>query len=122
MNNNNQILNIVIPIIAGIIISIYVYIGKTPELIKNLFNNSLFRIVYLSFLFIYRFDKNPTISLTLAIFFMLTIYFINRDYLNENIGYVYTYHKLQKELRNSGEVIEEKEKSNDNLDTELYDE
>ena len=87
------------PLILSIIVIIYVYFAKTPKFVKQLFNNSLFRIVILIFLFIFRYDKSPTISLTIALLFILTTYFINKEEIEENIEYVKAYREIQKEKR-----------------------
>jgi len=109
-NSNNNINNIsnmdieksfgkYLPLILGLFIVVYTYFLKMPKFIKHLFNNSIFRIIFLSFLFIYRYDKTPGIAITLALFFILIIYFINKEDLNENIKYVKAYKQIQKEKR-----------------------
>ena len=59
-----------------------------PQFIKNLFGNNIFRVVFLSLLLIYKFEKAPHVSIFIALVFVLTMHFINKDEIKENFQYV----------------------------------
>ena len=80
-------------------LALYTHYFKTPEFIKILFNNSMFRIVYLGFLFIFNFEDNPNMAIILSLLFLLTIYLINKEEMQENLEYVKAYQKIQEERR-----------------------
>nr|QBK88356.1 MAG: hypothetical protein LCMiAC01_00200 [Mimivirus LCMiAC01] len=62
-----------------------------PNYIKNLFNNNIFRIVFLSLLLIYNFDKSPHVALAVSIVFVLTLYYIGEREMKENFAYLEAY-------------------------------
>lgn len=70
---------------------------KLPDYIKNLFNNTLFRIVFLSLLLVYRFDNAPHVALTVALVFVLTLDYLNTEQVKENFEY---FENFQHELHN----------------------
>jgi len=92
-------LNKLILISSATGLALVVHYFKTPKFIKIIFNNSMFRIVYLSFLFIFNFKDNPSMAIILSLLFLLTLYLINRDEMSENLEYVKAYHEIQKERR-----------------------
>lgn len=61
---------------------------KLPCYIKNLFNNTIFRIVFLSLLLVYRFEKSPHVALTVALIFVLTLDHLNHNEIHENFAYL----------------------------------
>jgi len=60
-----------------------------------LFNNTLFKIAFLSLLFVFRFDNAPHASVLLAMIFVLTIDNLANLESVENFNYLETYvHEL----------------------------
>lgn len=70
-----------------------------PDYIRNLFNNTLFRIVFLALLLIFRFDKAPHVAFTVALIFVLTLDNISNKEVMENLTYLESL-KQQKEKIN----------------------
>ena len=62
-----------------------------PNYIKNLFNNNIFRIVFLSLLLMYNFDESPSVALTIAFVFVLTLYYLDEQEMKENFYYLEAY-------------------------------
>ena len=56
---------------------------ELPSYIKNLFNNSIFRIVVLFFI-VMKANKDPTLSLLIAIGFVLTLDFLSVQQAKES--------------------------------------
>lgn len=88
MNNlfDNQIISI------AIILFLFLYgynLGKMklPSYIKKLFDNTIFKIVFLSLLLIFNFKNTPHIALIIAIVFVLTLEALNNQETKENIMY-----------------------------------
>lgn len=61
---------------------------KLPDYIQNLFNNPIFRVVFLSLLLIYNFDKAPHVAFAIALVFVLTMYQLNHQKAQENFAYL----------------------------------
>ena len=61
---------------------------ELPEFVRNLFENCIFRIVFLSLLLVYRFDKSPQIATVVALVFVLTMHHINQMESRENFQYI----------------------------------
>ena len=59
-----------------------------PCYIKNLFKNTFFRILFLSLLLIYRFEKAPHVALVVALVFVLTLDYISVEETKENFAYL----------------------------------
>jgi len=53
-----------------------------PPIIKNLFNNEIFRIIVLA-LVVYRGNKNPAFALTIAVSFVMVLNKLNEEKLKE---------------------------------------
>ncbi|ARF11217.1 hypothetical protein Klosneuvirus_1_74 [Klosneuvirus KNV1] len=88
MNNlfDNQIISI------SIILFLFLYgynLGKMklPSYIRKLFDNTIFKIVFLSLLLIFNFKNTPHIALVIAIIFVLTLDALNNQEAKENIMY-----------------------------------
>ena len=79
---NNNILVIIIAIIVA------AYASQTriqlPNYIRNLFSNNIFRVVFLSLLLIYSFNKAPHVAIAIALIFVLTLHFLNYQEATEN--------------------------------------
>ncbi len=87
---NNLFDNEVVAVLIALFMGLYALnLGKMklPDYIKNLFNNTLFRIVFLSLLLVYNFEKSPHVALTVALVFVLTLDYINAQQVKENFAY-----------------------------------
>ena len=78
-------------IIAGCLTVVaIIYISHTdlilPMTIRNLFNNDLFRIIVLSLLAIIAFNAQPHVALVIAILFIITMYFVNKNEIDETFN------------------------------------
>lgn len=66
---------------------------ELPPSIKNLFNNNIFKVVWLSLLLILNFNKMPHVALTVALVLVLTLHQINKQEIKENFAYLEYYQK-----------------------------
>jgi hypothetical protein len=72
-----------------------------PCYIKNLFKNTFFKILFLSLLLIYRFEKAPHVALVVALIFVLTLDYLSVEETKENFAYLEAFNsQLDKERRN----------------------
>jgi hypothetical protein len=83
---NNEYLLIVL----GLVVALYGANARVslPTFVRNLFNNNIFRVVFLSLLLIYRLDKAPHIALAVALVFTLAMYSISEEEKKENFAVV----------------------------------
>jgi len=91
---NNILNNDYIVAIMALFITLYALdLAKMrlPSYIKNLFNNTIFRIVFLSLLLVFRFDKAPHAALTVALLFVLTLDYLSYSDVSENFLYLESY-------------------------------
>ena len=58
-----------------------------PGYLRNLFNNNIFRIVFLSLLLIYGFETSPHAAILIALVYVITLYYIGEQEVRENIDY-----------------------------------
>ena len=83
---------------AFIIIAIIVYSSlgalNPPSFLKNMFKNEMFRFVFLSLILIHGFRTTPHIALFIALAFIVTGYYINKQETMENFAYLETYKGL----------------------------
>ena len=87
---NNSIDNQYVSIAVILFLVLYGYNlskMKLPSYIKKLFDNTLFKIVFLSLLLIFNFKNTPHIAIAIAIVFILTLDALNRQETKENIMY-----------------------------------
>ena len=79
---NNNIIVILIAIIVA------AYASQTriqlPNYIRNLFSSNIFRVVFLSLLLMYSFNKAPHVAIAVALIFVLTLHFLNCQEATEN--------------------------------------
>jgi len=68
---------------------------KLPDYIQNLFGNTIFRIVFLSLLLIFRFDNAPHLAFAIALIFVLTMENISTMEVKENFNLLSEVNKLQ---------------------------
>jgi len=64
---------------------------ELPDYIKNLFNNNIFRIAFLSLLLTQNFDRAPHVAITVALIFVLTIHYLSEQEIKENFAYLEAY-------------------------------
>ena len=64
---------------------------QLPTYISNLFKNTIFRIVFLSLLLVFRFENSPHVALTIALVFVLTLDYLGRRDTKENFDYLEHY-------------------------------
>jgi len=61
---------------------------KLPDFIRNLFNNNIFRVLFLSLLMIHNFDRSPHVAVIVALLFVLTMQYIDDKETEETFAYV----------------------------------
>jgi predicted neutral ceramidase superfamily lipid hydrolase len=107
VSNNDWI----IPIIVLFIIIYALNIGKIelPCYIKNLFKNTIFRILFLSLLLVYKFEKAPYIALIIALIFVLTLDYLTIEETKENFAYL---ESLKTQIKNNKNKNNKKKKKN----------
>lgn len=78
-----------------------------PELVKNLINNPLFKLVFLALFLIPATDANgslttvsylnkmPALAVFLAIMFLLTMHYANKQYVNEGFAHIESFQDEQ---------------------------
>lgn len=69
---------------------------KLPCFIENLFKNTIFKIVFLSLLLIFNFEKTPHVALTVAIIFVLTLDYLDNKEIKENFAYLEAFNNANK--------------------------
>jgi len=70
---------------------------ELPGYIRNLFNNSIFRVVFLSLLLVFNFNKAPHVAIAVALIFVLTLNYLNQLEVRENFSYLETLKQKVKE-------------------------
>jgi len=87
-------------VIAVLSIFAIVYASQTqmhlPKWLVKLFKNDIFRIIYLSLLLIVPFETAPHVAIILAIVFVVTLKFIDRQEAHENFQLLEAYSNIQK--------------------------
>lgn len=61
---------------------------KLPNYIRNLFNNTIFKIVFLSLLLAYNFKTAPHVAIIVALVFVLTLDYMNHEEMKETFTYL----------------------------------
>jgi hypothetical protein len=88
---------------AGIALLVALYASKSsvklPKFVKNLFNNSIFRVVFLSLLLTQYFNKAPHVALAVALVFIMTLYFIEEQEIKENFAYIDSFRSQARYLK-----------------------
>jgi hypothetical protein len=88
--SNDEIASIII-VFSGILFLLNINRIKLPCQVKKLFNNPIFKMVFLSLLLVYNFNRSPGISLTIALIFVLTLDYLNTEKMYENCEYLKSY-------------------------------
>ena len=66
---------------------------KLPSFVKELFNNSIIKIIMITFIG-YRANKDPQTSLLIAICFVITLNLLNENETNEAFEQIETFNQL----------------------------
>ena len=120
MNNFDQLmLNPYFSTIITIILSVYAVLAspKLPSYFKKLFDNSIFKILIISFIG-YRANKNPQLSLLVAICFVVTLNFLSEQENKEAFSQIETFNQLEyfsNKLDMDNDIDSESEYKNKNL-------
>ncbi|ARF09391.1 hypothetical protein Indivirus_1_14 [Indivirus ILV1] len=83
MQNNNLTVLIIIVFIVLLFVKI-----EIPLYIKKIFKNTLFKILFLSLLLIYTFEKSPYIALIVALVFVIITDSLTFDETKKNFAYL----------------------------------
>lgn len=67
---------------------------QLPEYIRNLFNNGIFRVVFLSLLLVFNFNKQPHVAVAVALVFVLTLHYMNKQEEEENFAYLESFKQM----------------------------
>jgi hypothetical protein len=72
-----------------------------PDYIKNIFNNNIFKILFLSLALIYGFEKTPTVAIVVAMIFVITVDKLGTQEMYENVAYFEAYIDQQNKEKNN---------------------
>ena len=107
---NNEYLVGVLMIFTGI------YVGQyrptLPEWVAKLFKNDIFKIVYLSLLLMIPLEKAPHVSIMIALIFVLTLNYLNKQEMQENFQLLEAFQNNTKR----DNLITDSDSSNDSLE------
>jgi len=67
---------------------------ELPGYLKNLFNNNIFRVVFLALLLTQNFDRAPHVALTVALVFVLTLHYMREQEIKETFAYLEAYRNI----------------------------
>lgn len=103
MSETSFMNNEVLVIIMSFVVALYASLVRVdlPEYIKKLFRNDIFRIIFLSLLLIYSFDKAPHVAIAVAIVFVITLHFLNYLEAKENFILLETFKTNMKKKKYS---------------------
>ena len=95
-NFDNLMLNPYFATVITIILSVYAALAspKLPNFLKKLFDNSIFKVLIISFI-AYRANKNPQLSLLIAICFVVTLNFLAEKENKEAFEQIETFNQLE---------------------------
>lgn len=86
MQGNDWIISIIILFV--IIYALNIVKIEIPKYIKNLFGNTIFKILFLSLLLVYTFEKSPYIALIIALIFVIILDYLTIEETKENFAYL----------------------------------
>jgi hypothetical protein len=69
---------------------------KLPPYLKNLFNNSIFRVMFLAFLLTQNFNKVPHVAFIMSLVFVMTLQALGEEEIKENFAYLEAYSNSMK--------------------------
>lgn len=98
-SSDNSLLNN--PYVIGCLtIFVFAYASKAqvnmPDMFSNLFRNDIFRVVFLSLLLMLKFEKSPSVSILVALFFVFVMGKIMSEETFENFQVIKSTKKLRK--------------------------
>jgi len=64
---------------------------QLPTYIRDLFNNDIFKVLFLWLVLVRGFGTVPHVALFVALFFVITFYYVNQMEIKENFEYVQSY-------------------------------
>ena len=103
MNSNLSVLNNeYIFLVVASLLALYGANARVelPDFIRNLFENSVFRVVFLSLLLVYKFDKAPQVATIVALVFVLTMHHLNQMEARENFQHIEAFRSSINRLKN----------------------
>jgi hypothetical protein len=82
--------------ILTIILTVYASLAspKLPTFLKKLFDNTLFKIIIISFI-AYRANKNPQLSILIAVCFVITLNFLAEKETKETFEQIERFNQLE---------------------------
>ncbi len=86
MQGNDWIIPIIILFV--IIYALNIVKIEMPTYIKNLFRNTIFKILFLSLLLVYTFEKSPYVALLIALVFVIVLDYLTIEETKENFAYL----------------------------------
>ena len=124
MKNFDQLMiNPYFATVITIILSVYAALAspKLPNFLKKIFDNSIFKILIISFI-AYRANKNPQLSLLVAICFVVTLNFLAEKENKEAFEQIETFNQLEHfsnalDIDGNIEPVSEKSESDTKSDT-----
>jgi hypothetical protein len=69
---------------------------ELPGYLKDLFNNNIFRIAFLSLLLTQNFNKTPHVAIVVALVFVVTLHALSEQEIKENFAYLEAYHNTMR--------------------------
>jgi hypothetical protein len=86
---------------------------KLPCSVKNLFDNIIFKMVFLSLIIVYTFEKSPHVALIIALVFVMTLEYLNKEKMYENCEYLKSYIEQKENVSMENVMIVKDENVND---------
>jgi cbb3-type cytochrome oxidase subunit 3 len=77
-------------VFATLFLTLYITIFRInlPSPFILLFQNNIFRVVFLSLLLMFRFEKSPHVAVLVSLSFILIMYHINQEERRENFKHI----------------------------------
>jgi len=66
---------------------------ELPTYIRDLFNNDIFRVLFLSLVLIRGFNTVPHVALIVSLIFIITFHYVNQQEIRENFEYMQSYRR-----------------------------
>jgi hypothetical protein len=107
---NNEYVVGVLMIFTGIYVA--QYRPTLPTWVAKLFKNDIFRVVYLSLLLMIPLEKAPHVSIMVALVFVLTLNYLNKQEMQENFQLLEAFQSNTKR----DNLITDSDDSNDSLE------
>ncbi len=92
---NNDAL-VVVVLLTAVLYILFLDNIQVQQYIKKMFDNVLFRILFLSLLLVYIFNKSPCIVIFIALIYVLSYDYIKRNEVKENFIYLEAFKKIIK--------------------------